>query len=269
MTRRIGRLREIADSFDAALVDQFGVLHDGRHAFHDAKECLRALARRGVPAIALSNSGKRARFNAARLERLGFDETLFRAVISSGELAHARLGEMLREGTLRPGDRIAAISRGDEAGALEGLDLRQVRPTPDARLLLIAGVEPERMSRHAYRETLAPLARSGVPALCVNPDLAIHVDGGSAFGPGAIAADYAGMGGDVATLGKPGREMFDAGLSALGNPQPSRTLMIGDSPAHDIAGARAAGCLSLLVEGGVQSGETGEPADFRMERLLY
>lgn len=269
MTRRIERLREIADAFDAALVDQFGVLHDGKRAFEGAEDCLRALSRRGVPAVALSNSGKRARYNAARLERLGFAESLFLGVISSGELAHARLGEMLREGTLRTGDRVASISRGGEADPLEGHDLRRVGPEPDARLLLIAGAEPERTSRQAYREALAPLARTGVPALCVNPDLSIHVDGGADFGPGAIAADYAGMGGAVATLGKPGREMFEAGLAALGYPALSRTLMIGDSPAHDVAGARAAGCLSLLIESGVQSGETGEPADFRMRRLVY
>lgn len=269
MTRRIGRLREISNAFDAALVDQFGVLHDGRRAFAGAEDCLRALSQHGVPAVALSNSGKRACYNAARLESLGFAKSLFRAVISSGELAHARLGDMLRDGTLRPGDRVADISRGGEAGALEGHDLRRVGPEPGAKLLLISGAEPERMSRRNYREALAPLARAAVPALCVNPDLTIHVGDGSAFGPGAIAADYARMGGMVATLGKPGREMFDAGIAALGGPAPSRTLMIGDSPAHDIAGARAAGCLSLLIEGGVQSGETGAPADYRMDRLIY
>ncbi|MEM1385673.1 MAG: HAD hydrolase-like protein, partial [Pseudomonadota bacterium] len=62
-----------------------------------------------------------------------------------------------------------------------------------------------------------------------------------------------------------------AGLDALGGVRPGRCLMIGDSPEHDIAGAKAAGCQTLLISSGVQAGtdRAGAEADYRMERLRW
>jgi ribonucleotide monophosphatase NagD (HAD superfamily) len=72
-------------------------------------------------------------------------------------------------------------------------------------------------------------------------------------------------------LGKPGIEMFRAGLGALGDPPPGRVLMIGDSPGHDIAGAATAGCRTLWISSGVQSGADSFVAspDFRMKHLRW
>ena len=60
MTPWIEGLRAIADRFDAVLVDQYGVLHDGRRAFPGAADCLRALRAAGKRIAVVSNSGKRA-----------------------------------------------------------------------------------------------------------------------------------------------------------------------------------------------------------------
>ncbi|MEO1316601.1 MAG: TIGR01459 family HAD-type hydrolase, partial [Pseudomonadota bacterium] len=80
MTRDIRGLAEIRAAFDTVLIDQFGVLHDGRAAFPGAADCLQRLAASGVPMAALSNSGKRSHLNTARLARLGFPASLFQAV---------------------------------------------------------------------------------------------------------------------------------------------------------------------------------------------
>ena len=55
MTAEIASLEDIVDRFDGVLIDQFGVLHDGRAAFPGARDCLERLAARGVPVVAFSN----------------------------------------------------------------------------------------------------------------------------------------------------------------------------------------------------------------------
>lgn len=270
MTRRIAGLAELADGLAGVLVDQFGVLHDGQSAAPGAAACLAHLRARGIRIVALTNSGRRAAENAERLARFGFPPRLFDAVISSGELARARIAAMLAEGALPPGAAVAVIARGGDPGTLAGLPLRAVPPGPGAALVLIAGAEPESVSLDGYARALAPLARAGVPALCANPDRWMQTARGVAFGPGQIAERYAALGGPVEMLGKPGAEMFRAGLAALGDPPPARCLMIGDSPEHDIAGAAAVGLRTLLVTSGPQSGTAAAvPPDHVIARLVW
>ena len=266
--RDIRRLSEIRDAFDAVLIDQFGVLHDGRAAFPGTQDCMAFLADNGVPVVALSNSGKRAHLNVRRLIRLGFSPGWFRGVITSGELAFREISMRLDSGLLPANARISVLSRDDDASMISGLPTIQVGLGDVPDLLIIAGAEPEVRTLNEYIAELVPLANAGVPALCINPDLKIYASGKRAFGPGLIARCYCDLGGSVEMLGKPGEAMFAAGFRALDEPPPKRTLMIGDSPEHDIAGARSVGCISLLISSGVQSCDGGD-ADFRMVRLKY
>ncbi len=274
MTREIAGLAEIRGTFDAVLIDQFGVLHDGHTQFLGTLDCVERLAADAVPIVALSNSGKRSSLNTARLDRLGFSPDLFRAVVTSGELAYGRIEAWLADGCLARGAKVAVISRDGDASMIEGLEVTRVDLDAQPDLLIIAAAEPERRTLEIYENDLAPLAAAHVPALCINPDRQIYANGIAAFGPGMLAERYAALDGTVEMLGKPGAEMFLAGLKALDDVPPERVLMIGDSPEHDIAGANAAGCATLLISSGVQSRtmvDAGHAAvaDFRMEHLRW
>ena len=271
MTREIAGLADIAEAFDGVLVDQFGVLHDGHVPFPGTRQCLEALRARGVPVVALTNSGKRAAGNRDRLTRLGFPPELVATVISSGELAHAEVAGRLESGQLPHGARIAILSRDDDTSIIDGLEVQRVEPGPDADLLIIAGIEPERRDRSGYRTLLAPLAARRIPAICANADRVMYAEGGVSFGAGAVAEDYGAAGAPVMTLGKPAAAMFAAALRALGDIPPARVLMIGDSPEHDIAGAAAAGCATLLVRGGPQAmlDSAAVAPDYAMDRLIW
>ena len=265
MTLRILSLSEIESRFDAVLADQYGVLHDGDKPFEGAIETLEWLHSRRVPVAVLSNSGRSADANERRLSALGFPRAYYRRAITSGSLATGRLAAMLADGELRPGDEVVVISSSSGSDTLEPLPLPEATSDDRARLILIGGADPVRHSRKEYATRLRPLAKRNIPALCCNPDRVIY----AGFGPGLIADDYLSAGGSVSMLGKPGPEMFRAGLRAVGSPPPGRCLVIGDSPAHDIAGAKNAGCLALLITSGVQSGLSntdGEP-DFEMPSL--
>ena len=247
MTRYLDGLAELAARYDHYLVDQFGVLLSGSGAYIFAPAALAQLAGMGKTIVLLSNSGKRAAPNIARLRNLGFLPGSFAGLVSSGEVAH----DLLRRRDLPLGTRFLLVGRGGDTTATEGLGLRQADTAADADLVIISGAEPERFTRADYARLLAPAAERGLPALCTNPDLVMLTDGGLAFAAGQIAQDYVGMGGQVEWVGKPYAAVYAAGLAALGSPDPARVVCIGDSLDHDIAGGASAGLSTALVRTGV------------------
>ena len=84
-SRRIAGVRELATTHDVFLLDQFGVLHDGREAYADALTCVRELKRLGKEVYVLSNSSRRRDGTIARLEEMGFDGDAFAGATTSGE----------------------------------------------------------------------------------------------------------------------------------------------------------------------------------------
>jgi len=253
--RELAGLSEIAGGYAAVLLDQFGVLHDGRRPFPQAAATLAALREAGLATVILSNSGKRAAPNAARLAALGFPEDSYDHLVTSGEACRDLIRARLAAGTLAPDAAVYLLSRDGDRSVLEGLPLREAATPDSADLVLIAGAEPERRDLDSHTALLAPAARRGVPCLCANPDLKMYTDAGPAFGAGAVARRYADAGGPVTWVGKPHPEIFRVALDRIGVAEPARALMVGDSVAHDIAGAEAAGCDWALVLGGLDGAE--------------
>lgn len=268
---RISGLSAIAEQFDAVLLDQFGVLHDGRAAFPGAQEAVLRLRSAGLRLAVLSNSGKRSAANAKRLATLGFEPGQFDAVVTSGELCRERLTAALASGQLTAGAAIYVVASSGEGSPLEDLPLRSAACADDAKLVLIAGRSPQRETPEEEMKPLLPLAQRGVPCICANPDRTIYADGQPAPGPGVLAELYASAGGPLEMIGKPHAPIFEASLDALERPRAARTLMVGDSREHDIAGAAALGLKTLLIESGVQAeGHSGgPPPDFVMSRLVW
>jgi len=238
--------------FDAFVLDQFGTLHDGAALYPGAIPMLRAMRAAGKRIAMLSNSGKRAAGNAARLTRMGVPPDVFDVVLTSGEVGFGLIAAGAVPATLGR-RRCFLLERDGDGMLLDGLDLERA-PASAADLVLIAGSEGERRPLGAYAEELAPLAARGIPAVCLNPDRAMLTPRGLAFGAGQIAELYQRLGGAVTWIGKPYPEVFAATLAALGDPAPARVAVVGDSVEHDIAGARAAGCAAFLVRTGIIAG---------------
>jgi HAD superfamily hydrolase (TIGR01459 family) len=249
--KRITGLSDIADQFDLYFVDQYGVLHDGVAAYPGVIDGLVRLRSRGSRVIVLTNSGKDASQNTARLAALGIEGSYFHAVVSSGEVGL----HLVRSGAL--GSRFAigaeccVIGRSGDRYAVSADNFRLVDRPADATFLVFAGSDAPRTSLEAYRAMLAPAAQAGVPALCVNPDLSMIRDGELVPAPGAIARVYESLGGLVDYVGKPDGAIFRHALDVAGTWTKERVVMIGDSPEHDVAGARAMGLRTLLVRTGI------------------
>lgn len=253
MTQVIESLSEIADKFDAIVLDQWGVLHDGTAPYPGAIKALGTLKNR---LAVLSNSGKRAAPNAARIAEMGFPQGMFEVVMTSGEalwqdvatgrVAHRALCPITRD----PCDA--------EAWA-EGLDVTLTQVTAAADAILLMGL-PDHDAR-AATNTLAVARSHSIPVLCTNPDRASPRAGGATvISPGALAHAYAEDGGQVQFYGKPHAPVFAAVATAL-DVAPERVLMVGDSLEHDIVGGYSVGWSTTFIRGGLHANAFAQGGD--------
>lgn len=256
MTRFIQSIQEILDHFDVAVLDQWGVMHNGAVPYPHAADAIAMLHAQGKHIVILSNSGKRAAQNLQRIAEMGLPAEHINDVVTSGEaLREDFLAERLvingkTPRTIypicgKPGD--ADIWRGDDStiqitqDCEEGVDCIMLMGLPD-------GSAPD-----IHDDTFERAALLGIPLICSNPDKTSPRAGGLVISPGALADRYAGMGGQVVWYGKPYRPVYDAVMRCRPDVKPSRFLMVGDSLEHDIAGAQQVGFGTAWVRGGIHA----------------
>lgn len=253
----IAGMSAIADRFDAFLVDQFGVLRDGRGPYPGAAAALSALKQAGKTVIILSNSGKRSAENSERLAKLGFDAKSWDWFLTSGEVAWRLLARESEAHADRP-TACLLISRDDDTSPIDGLPLQRVDSGTEADVILLAASEGDVYPLEHYRTLLEPAARRGIPCLCTNPDKVMLTREGTAFGAGRIAELYQELGGSVRWIGKPFPDIYATAREFLSGIDASRICCVGDSIEHDIGGAREAGLSSVLVTTGILAQASAE-----------
>ena len=251
---RIDGIGALIDRFGSFFIDQYGVLHDGRHPYPGAIEALRRLKDAGCRVVLLSNSGRSAAYNARRMETLGFARDSYDHFVTSGDVALA----LLRGGGLpvKPdtGARCLVISSGEDRGFAGTLGFAEAETGNAADLVVIAGSQGHLVPLERYSALLAPAAARGVPALCTNPDKIMLTAQGPAFGAGRIAEMYEALGGTVTWVGKPHPLMYRHAAEIAGVDRPRDVLCVGDSVEHDVAGARGFGAAAALVRTGIHAG---------------
>ena len=268
------RLRDLIDRFDGFVIDQYGVLHDGVRLYPGAIASLEAISEAGKRVVLVTNSGKSAAANQERLAWLGVARALYAAVVSSGEAARLGLEDGAFGPDFAPGGKVHVVGRtGDDYG----LDRFPVQPVDlaSADSLLIIGSDAPRVSLDDYAERLRPAAARRLPALCANPDLLMLTSSGQQPAPGAIARLYETLGGRVVYVGKPHAFIYAVASRGLAGVEPRRILALGDSPAHDVAGAAQAGFTTALVKTGLSAGRDDDelrraapsPPDFVLDGL--
>ena len=243
-------LEDLAGQFDAFFIDQFGVIMDTSGPYPFAVDAIKRLSEYNKPIVLISNSGKRAEKNCARLERLGFELNLFTAVITSGEVAYWTIKNKFQD-VCSTTPKIYLISRNADTSPINGLYCEIAKNTDEADYLIIAGSESDRKPLNYYTSLLEPLATRGVTAFCTNPDLMMLTPNGTSFGAGLIAKEYEKMGGPVTWFGKPHPLIYKFALNKIPEINSKKVLCIGDSVEHDIRGSFNANCSSALVKTGI------------------
>lgn len=271
--RLLEGLKAAAPDFEAFVLDQYGVLHDGSRPYPGVLPCLEALRAAGKRVVILSNSGKRKQPNIDRLAAIGIPSVLYDDFVTSGEGTYDFLKgspEALRRQPAAPGRvkaplRCLALGGPAEKALLEGLDIVLVSQVEEADFLLLASFGDDAPASDGYQATLAQAHARDLVLVCANPDITGIAGNRFRAAPGQLAARYEKQGGRVIYVGKPHPLIYRSVLGVLAPIPAKRTLAIGDSLAHDIAGAEAVGMASALILQGIHRDDLGEPgktADF-------
>lgn len=239
---------------DGAIVDLWGVVHNGVAAFPAALQALDRFKRRGGRVILLSNAPRPSDVVIAQLDRLGVDRALYDGIVTSGDSARAAIAA-------RAGARLYHIGPPRDLPLFEDLDVERVTGMAKAEAIVCSGLlDDETETAEDYRAVLSEALEAGLPLVCANPDRIVARGERVIPCAGAIARLYADMGGAVEWHGKPHGLVYDLTLERLGT-APDRTLAVGDGIETDIPGANAQGIPALLVTGGVHADLWGDPAD--------
>ena len=78
---------DIVDQYDGFILDQFGVMHNGKEALPGAAECVEKLSKLGKKLIILSNTASPSETALSKLPKMGFDRNFIEGAVTSGEEA--------------------------------------------------------------------------------------------------------------------------------------------------------------------------------------
>ncbi|MGE5675784.1 MAG: HAD-IIA family hydrolase [Mycobacterium leprae] len=221
------------------LFDLDGVIWAGEDPMPGAADLVAALRKAGRQVAFLSNnSGATAESLAQRIGQFGImaeTKDVISPIAAAGRYLAERYGKVKVLASGLPA--LAAVLA--ESGHTPVTD-------PYAAEAVVMG----RNYEFTY-DSLTTICRAvdrGIPFLALNKDARLPVEGG-AWVPGLgamVAAVVAATGREPLVVGKPSRLLFDTALAYLGT-APGETVMVGDTPAADIAGGRNAGMWTIKV----------------------
>jgi HAD superfamily hydrolase (TIGR01459 family) len=281
----MGSVSKLYDSF---IIDQWGVLHDGKTPYPGVIECLENLKSCGKKLVLLSNSSKRKSTSFKGLNKVGINSLLFDDIVTSGEMAWTAIIERKFDFPLlnykTPTNKVKVFVVGNNDDDVEYVTSCNcvLSPPETADFVLARGTfctisglpseNPDSLIAHSKAEDLVAsigpfLSRCiamGLPMLVSNPDF--HRPGSGAPMPGQIGRKYSELGGTVQYIGKPYNAVYETCLSVLAagvlttstlgsEVDRTRVCGVGDSLDHDILGADRAGIASIWTANGVHSGE--------------
>ncbi|GAB5357023.1 hypothetical protein AAMO2058_000338200 [Amorphochlora amoebiformis] len=292
VAKRVNGVSSFVDNYDAFLVDQFGVLHDGKTAYSDTIECMKKLRDKGKVVILLSNSSKQRKGSVDRMIKLGFPQSTFSHLITSGDLCWEGLSAKPRKGIFSNflGESLLVFGNGDDDK--DYLKDIGIPSSPEkSHYILARGTftlldSPEGSSLpdnaeqrlEVYQRYMHTSAHLGLKMLVSNPDL-VRPDGKDSPMPGRLGEYYQSIGGEVTYVGKPYPLIYDHALSILREEfsitDPKRVCAIGDVMYTDIIGAKENNMDSALVLDGVhaddleiQQGAGKGPEDSKLEMFF-
>jgi HAD superfamily hydrolase (TIGR01459 family) len=254
MTTHIHGLGEIADRYDAFILDLWGCLHDGIVVYPAALDALRRLKAAGKRAIVLSNAPRRATEVAARIAEMGIAPDLYEFLHTSGEETWRELAQNEIAELRGRGRKLYPLMAARDRAMLDGIDVQLVDDPASADFMLITGTETGKEELASFDPLLAPAAKRGIPMVCANPDLVVHRGGVEEICAGSVAQRYEMLGGPVIWFGKPYPAVYRRILAQCGL-EPARLLCVGDALRTDVAGGKGVGAATLFTVGGIHHQE--------------
>ena len=251
--------------YSAAIIDLWGVVHDGNRPYPRVVESLHKLRNEGVKILFLSNSPRRALHVKNQLKSIGVPKTCYDYIVSSGELVFLTLQKRSEKSKKKKFFKIAPKGRDYLTEGMKDIEEESIEKAD--YILLIGPYNDEVDSLENYHKILNKAAVMSVPIICANPDLFVKRGSKLVLCAGSIAQEYLKYGGKVEFFGKPYSSAYQECYKLLGEHQKSSIVAIGDSPITDIAGAHNQKIDSLFVAGGLHKEELIKNNDINVEAI--
>lgn len=266
---KISGLSKLVEHYDAILCDVWGVLHNGVAPWPDAMDALSKFRQQGGKVAMITNAPRTAGPVLEQLDNMGVPlDGVFDELVTSGDATRA-----LIEALNGP---IHYVGPERDKSLFDGLNVDLV-DWQDADAIVCTGMRNDATEvPEDYHDLLAKFYTKKLPFICANPDLVVEKGDKMLWCAGALARDYAAIGGEIRIVGKPHKPIYDLAISHLEalNDKPlerSRILAIGDGMPTDILGAKQNNLDVLYVSAGIHSAEYGDlenPDDDKLQQFL-
>jgi len=255
--KTIKSISELINKYDLFIIDQWGVIHNGKFGYTYAIDCIKQLFNLKKILILISNSSKRNESTINRLPELGFNKNNFSEVMTSGEMIWRALNLKSNDFIKKLGNNCYHLSYTNNKNVSKftnGLNFNFVNNLDDANFILGCTASPK-LTTLDYIPLLEKAIKKNLPFICANPDFETIESNSEKkiISMGTIAELYKDFGGSVFILGKPSIEIYNESTKKFPKINKNKILAIGDSFYHDIKGAHNFNIDSMLITSGIHS----------------
>ncbi len=255
MTKIINSISDISNKYDFFILDQWGVMHDGKKGYKNAIEAVNRLIGENKKLIIISNSSKRKISSVNRLKYLGFNKNNFIEIMTSGEMIWQELLNPTVKYNIQMKKcfHIFDTSKEDGKNFRIGLEKFEFVSNIKEADFILACTPFENTEPIDYIPILNNALDKNLIMFCANPDFVTieKNNNKNIYCMGTIADLYDHMGGKVVILGKPSKQIYLESTKKINQLDLSRIVAVGDSLDHDILGAHNFGIDSVLITSGI------------------
>lgn len=255
MIKPIVNLSKIANDYDTFVFGFNGVLYDGEKIFPDAVKCLNNLSSLGKKIAIISNSHLRIAEIVEILKKNSVDINIFSNIVTAGEILHYKL-KYAQNDYEAIGNRYFHLGNNKNKSVFCGLNFEEVSKIEEAHFIYMSEVFSPDDSIDIYKPYLDQAVSLALPFVCAGNDTSCFINGKLCLSSGAVAENYAILGGRILTLGKPDVRVVQYALEDIA--QNENILIIGDNVATDIKAASLLGFDSILISKGRHVNFLGE-----------
>jgi HAD superfamily hydrolase (TIGR01459 family) len=251
----IDSLEDVSKAYSAILCDVWGVVHNGERHFPAAALALATARAAGIPVVLITNSPRRSADVVAQMNAIGVPPSAYDRVVTSGDVTRDLIAEGPR--------KIFHIGDDRQSTLYDGLDVELVEEFEASGVVCTGLFDDEVEKPEDYTELLRRLRARNLPFICANPDIVVERGERIIWCAGALARDYAQLGGRTLIAGKPYVPIYNLAMKEvaeiLGRPvERGQVLAIGDGMMTDVKGAADNGFDVLYVSGGIHARDYGD-----------
>ncbi|MEO3998201.1 TIGR01459 family HAD-type hydrolase [Mesorhizobium sp. CAU 1732] len=264
MANMIETLDGLSNEYEAIFCDVWGVIHNGIRAFPDAVDALRRARAKGVKVVLITNAPRPHKGVEEQLAILNVPTDCWDGIVTSGDVTR----DLIRAGSRR----VFHLGPDRDMMIYDDLDIDLVEEFEASAVVCTGFFDDEIETPEDYADMLQRLRQRDLPFICANPDIVVERGDRLMWCAGALARDYAQLGGRTYIAGKPHHPIYEAALKSAATLagreiDRSKVLAIGDGVLTDVKGASDNGFDVLFVSAGIHAAEYGEAHEPDPQRL--